>query len=232
MKRILIVAAHPDDEILGCGGYILNQLKFKHQIFVLFISDGVSARFPKSKIHTDSVKKLIIKRKNMANKCSNFLKFKIVDFLDYENLRMQNIDLLDLVKNINSIINRLNPDEVLCNHPGDLNTDHRVTFEATYTALRPFTTTKKYFRFMTYEVVSSTNWSHRYIGSSFKPNFYLDISENINVKKKALDFYKDEMRKYPHTRSWKSILSFHHTRGAEVGLEYAEAYEIIKQISK
>jgi len=232
MKRILIISAHPDDEILGCGGYIINQEALGNKIFVLYLSEGVTARYQKKKIKSSKAISEIKKRKEMAQKCSKYLKFQILDFLDYENLRMHSNDTLDLVKEINNYINICKPDIILCNHPGDLNSDHRVAFEATYTALRPFTIKKKYLEFMTYEVVSSTNWSNKHIGKIFSPNYYLDISKYIKTKKIALDFYKKEMRKYPHTRSWKSILNFHHVRGAEVGIEYAEAYEIIKKITK
>lgn len=232
MKSILIIAAHPDDEILGCCGYILNQNKLGNKVYVLYLSEGVTSRFSKTAFKKNNVINEIIKRKKMAENCAKFLKFQILDFLGYENLRMQKLDILDLVKLINKYINQCKPDIILCNHSGDLNTDHRIAFEATYTALRPFTTKKKYFEFLTYEVVSSTNWSNKHIGKTFSPNYYLDITKYINTKKKALDFYKKEMRSFPHSRSWKSILYLHHTRGAEVGLEYAEAFEVIKKITK
>lgn len=232
MKRIMIVAAHPDDEILGCGGYIINQRSLGNIVNILYLSEGVTARFQNKDMNTPKAISEISKRKEMAIKCSEFLNFQILDFLDYENLRMHSKDTLDLVKIINNYINIYKPDTILCNHSGDLNSDHRVAFEATYTALRPFTIKKKYVEFITYEVVSSTNWSNKHIGKIFSPNYYLDISKYIKTKKLALEFYKKEMRKYPHTRSWKSILNFHHIRGAEVGLEYAEAYEVIKKITK
>lgn len=232
MKRILIISAHPDDEILGCAGYISNHVKLGNKVFVLYLSEGVTARYAKKDLRTKKIITEINNRKNMAERCSKYLKFEICDFLNFENLRMHNLDILDLVKLISKYINHYKPDIILSNHSGDLNSDHRVAFEATYTALRPYTVKKKYFEFMTYEVVSSTNWSNKHIGKLFSPNYYLDISKYINIKKRALEFYKKEMRQYPHSRSWKSILSFHQCRGSEVGLEYAEAFEVIKKISK
>ncbi len=232
MKRILIIAAHPDDEILGCGGYIINQVKLGNEVKVLYLSEGVTARFSKKELKSSKAITDIKIRKKMAESCAKYLKFQIIDFLDHNNLRMQRLDLLDLVKVINKYINKIKPDIILCNHSGDLNTDHRIAFEATFTALRPFTIKKKFFEFLTYEVVSSTNWSNKNIGKKFSPNYYLEITKYIDIKKKALGFYKKEMRDYPHSRSWKSILYHHHTRGAEVGLEYAEAFEVIKTITK
>jgi len=229
MKKILIIAAHPDDEILGCGGYIAKQVHLKNKVFVLYLSEGVSARYSIDD-NSQKIDLEILNRKKMAINVSNFLKFSIVDFLDYKNLRMSNVDILDIVKKISSTIKSIKPDIILTNHSGDLNTDHKVAFEATYTACRPLTLNYNFTKFYTYEVMSSTNWSNLLIGPNFNPNTYIEIKDFINIKKKALKFYNFEMRNFPHPRSWKSILSHHISRGSDVGLEYAEAFSLIKDI--
>ena len=229
MNKILIIAAHPDDEILGCGGYIAKQIKSNNEVSVLYLSEGVSSRYDSNY----SKKKLLIEinnRKKMSINASKFLNFNIINFFDYKNLRMKNIDILDIVKKISDVIKKIQPSIVFTNHPGDLNSDHQVAFEATYTACRPFTYDFIIKKLYTYEVMSSTNWSNELIGPIFKPNTFIDIKKFLNIKKKALAFYSYEMRNFPHSRSWLSINSNHISRGSEVGLEYAEAFNLIKNI--
>ena len=229
MKNILVISAHPDDEVLGCSGYICKQNSLGNKVFVLYLSEGVSSRFVDSTM-TKELKKEINKRKTMAINASKVLKFQIIDFFDLPNLRMENMYLLDLVKKIMSVIQKIRPSVVLTHHPGDLNTDHKVAFEASFTALRPFSYDFKIEKLLTYEVPSSTNWSNSKIGPLFRPNFYLDISKFLDAKKKAFEIYKYEMRKFPHPRSWKSISAHHLNRGGEVGLDFAEAFEIIREL--
>ena len=230
MKSILVRCAHPDDEVLGCSGYIAKQNLLGNKVHVLFLSEGVTSRHSKIKID-DQIKLEINDRKKMAIKASNVLKYEILDFLDYPNLRMQNLDTLDITKKIIYFIKKIKPYTVLTHHPGDLNSDHRVTFEATFTALRPFTHKNMVKNFLTFEVTSSTNWSNEGIGPRFSPNYYLDIKKFLKIKKKAFDCYKFEMRDFPHPRSWQAIMAQHLNRGLEIGLEYAEAYSIIRKIN-
>lgn len=229
MKNILVISAHPDDEVLGCSGYICKQNSLGNKVFVLYLSEGVSSRFTDCNM-TKELKKEINKRKTMAINVSKVLKFQIIDFFDLPNLRMENMYLLDLVKKIMSVIQKIRPSVILTHHPGDLNTDHKVAFEASFTALRPFSYDFKIEKLLTYEVPSSTNWSNSKIGPLFSPNFYLDISKFLDAKKKAFEIYKYEMRKFPHPRSWKSISAHHLNRGSEVGLDFAEAFEIIREL--
>ena len=229
MGNILVISAHPDDEILGCSGFICKQKSDGNRVFVLYLSEGVTSRYDNHTIDK-KIKQEIENRKKMAIQASKILQFKIVEFLDLPNLRMENLHVLDLVKKITKTIKKIRPSIILTHHPGDLNRDHKVAFESTFAALRPFTFDFKINKFLTYEIPSSTNWSNQSIGPKFEPNFYLNVKKYIDKKKLAFDCYKFEMRKFPHPRSWKLILANHMLRGSEVGLEYAEAYMLIKEI--
>lgn len=229
MKNTLVISAHPDDEILGCTGLICKLRTMGYNIYVLYLSEGVTSRY-KDHLLTDKINKEINLRKSMAMNASKILNFEIIDFFDLPNLRMENLEILDIVKKITKVVKKVKPSIILSHHPGDLNTDHKVAFKASFTALRPFTYSFKIKQFMTFEIPSSTNWSHPYIGSIFKPNYYLNIKNYLKIKKRAFDCYKHEMRDFPHPRSWKSIMSGHISRGGEVGYEYAEAYSIVRLI--
>ena len=128
MKNILNIAAHPDDEILGCGGTILKNIKYGNKVNILYISDGVGGRYgdkSNKKIYKD-----ISDRKNMAISASKFAKFKIVDFLGLENLELNKYKHNYINNKIFDILKKIKPNVIYTNHPGDNNIDHRITFEA------------------------------------------------------------------------------------------------------
>ena len=226
MKKILIIAAHPDDEILGCGGTILKNIKLKNKVHVLYISDGVGGRFNKK---FDQKKyNEIIKRKNMAIKASKSAKFKIVDFLGLENLELNKYKHNFINNKIFEILKKIKPDVVFTNHPGDNNIDHQITFESTYTACRP----NNYFNIKelyTYEIPSSTDWASP-TSKQFSPKKFVDITKFYKQKRGLLNYYKKELRKYPHPRSLKNIDALETYRGGICGVEKAEAFDVIRII--
>ena len=145
----------------------------------------------------------IIIRKNMATKASKFAKFKIVDFLGLENLELNKYKHNYINNKIFDVLKRIKPDIVYTNHPGDNNIDHRITFESAYTACRP----NNFFKikeFYTYEIPSSTDWASP-SNIQFLPKKFVDITNFYKKKRTLLNFYKKELRKYPHPRSIKNI---------------------------
>ncbi len=226
MKNILIIAAHPDDEILGCGGTILKNTNLKNKVNVLYISDGVGGRFNDK---SDKKKKYeIIKRKNMAIKASKYAKFKIIDFLGLENLELSRYKHNFINNKIFEVLKKTRPDVIFTNHPGDNNIDHKITFESTFTACRP----NNYFNIKelyTYEVPSSTDWASP-LSKRFIPKKFVDITKFYKKKRKLLNCYRKELRKYPHPRSIKNIDALETYRGGFCGVEKAEAFDVIRII--
>ncbi len=225
MKKILIIAAHPDDEILGCGGTILKNIKLGNKVNVLYISDGVGGRYDDK-----SIKKIqdINERKKMAINASKIAKFKIIDFLGLENLELNKYKHNFINNKIFNVLKLVRPDVIYTNHPGDNNIDHRITFESTYTACRP----NNHFKikeFLTYEVPSSTDWASP-SSTPFLPKKFIDITKFSRMKKKLLNCYKKELRTYPHPRSLKNIDALEIYRGGICGSQKAEAFDIIKII--
>ena len=133
--RVLVVAAHPDDEVLGCGATLAMHVQAGDEVFVLFLSEGVSSRSTPG-IEHDWLPE-IEAREAMAHEAARLLGYQLVKFLRYPNLRMRNMEMLDIVKQVDSVVRDIGPSVIYTHHPGDLNSDHGVAFEATLTACRP-----------------------------------------------------------------------------------------------
>jgi LmbE family N-acetylglucosaminyl deacetylase len=152
-------------------------------------------------------------------------------FLSLPDNRLDSVALLDITQMLEAVIDEVRPDTVYTHHDGDLNIDHRIIFQAVITACRPVpgSTVR---RIYTFETVSSTEWSTEEIGPVFKPNRFVDISDHLQTKQAALKHYSMEMRPFPHARSFEAIEALARLRGSQCGLEAAEAFRTILDISK
>ena len=225
--RVLIVAAHPDDEVLGCGGTIARLVSQGHEVFVLFISEGVSSRgmFPLDNSWNPQIRQ----REVYALNASTVLGFQIVGFLRYPNLRMTGIPILELAKEIETTISKFTPDTIYTHHFGDMNSDHRITYEAVITACRP-KPSMSVRRIYTFEIPSSTEWGQAAGLPVFSANRYVDISNFFPQKMEALRCYAEEMRLPPHPRSTDGVEALARLRGFSVCLPFAEAFSVIREL--
>ena len=219
MKNILIIAAHPDDEILGCGGTIARLNKEGHTIYTLILGEGVTSRDDLRDIKKRE--KNILELKGEAKKANAILGVKEVFFHDFPDNRFDTISFLDIVKAIEKIKNKIKADIIFTHYEKDLNIDHQITYKAVITATRPIKgeTVKEIYSF---EIPSSTEWSYPL---SFSPNVFYNISETMDIKLKALEEYKTELREYPHPRSLEGVKLTAKNWGMKVGLNYAEAFK-------
>ena len=217
MKSILVVAAHPDDEVLGCGGYIANQVWSGDEVFVTFLSDGVTSRQGNLGLQE------IESRRNAARLASKVLGASDVSFGDFPDNKLDAVPLLEIIKSIEAVVERVRPQIVLTHFGGDLNIDHRIVNQAVLTACRP-TVDQVVKQIMFFEVSSSTEWQVPTEGQAFVPNWFEDISQTLELKVKALLMYEHELREWPHPRSVKAIEHLAHWRGASCGVDAAEAF--------
>ena len=226
MKKIMLIAAHPDDELLGCGGTLLYYKNKGYQIKIIFLSDGESSRDISSK----KTQILIKKREGQAIKISKLCKFKQPTFARFLDNKLDAIPLIKIVKFIEREIKIFKPNIIITHNEDDLNIDHKTVFKATITATRPSSKTfvKSIFCF---ETPSSTENNFSKIKVSFNPNLYFDISKFINKKISMLKLYKQELRLYPHARSLEGIKVLAKYRGTQIGVKYAEAFNIIRQLN-
>ncbi len=226
-SRILVVAAHPDDEVLGCGGTIARHADAGDQVQVLILAEGATSRQRQRDrglvIHELSV------LAQAAHKAGAILGAAGVELLDLPDNRLDSMDRLDLIKQIEGCIDRHQPQMVYVHHAGDVNVDHRRLHEAVVTACRP-TPNYPVRRLLSFEVPSSTEWQPPGSAPSFQPNWFVDISAQWPRKREALEAYASEMRPWPHARSIRALEHLARWRGSQVGVEAAEAFSLLRQL--
>jgi len=226
MKKILVVVAHPDDEILGCGASLLKHSAKGAKITTIILTDGVTSRFTKK---TSVSKKQISKRILSANRAHKYLKNSKVIFFDFPDQKLDTVPLLDIVKKIENVIKKFKPSIIYTHHHGDLNLDHRIANNATLTACRPLPNFKVK-QIFTFEVLSSTEWQAQGKDLNFIPNYFNDVTNFLSKKIQILKKYKNEMRKWPHSRSFENVKFLAKSRGSMVGCDAAEAFNLVRSI--
>lgn len=212
---MLVVASHPDDEVLGVGGTILNYSTRGHAVDVLFLSSGVGSR--------DTEREDQLSRISSARTALKLLGCRETIHGDFPDNAFDSVGILKIAKFIESQIERLKPKVIFTNFHGDLNVDHRITAEATLIAARPKPDSyvnELYF----YEVLSSTGW--KFGSELFRPNYFSDISLTIDKKILALNAYGVEIDASPNARSLESVRALAQTRGNFIGVDFAEAFEV------
>lgn len=223
-KRILVVAAHPDDEILGCGGTIAKLIREGHEAHALILGEGVTSRDDK-RMPQERKAELAQLKKHVA-KAGEIIGFRTVTVKDLPDNRFDSVALLDVVKMVDKVKHELKPSIIFTHYVNDLNIDHGVTYRAVITAARPIAgeTVKEIYAF---ETVSSTEWMYPL---AFSPDVFVDVSETIQLKLKALKEYKVEMKDSTHPRSIEGVELVAKVWGKRTGLKYAEAFKAVRII--
>jgi LmbE family N-acetylglucosaminyl deacetylase len=226
MKSILILSAHPDDEVLGCGGTIAKLAADGVIVHVAFLADGVFSR----ESGQQKQQKELNDRRVASQQACDILGVKSVSFGDFPDNKMDVSPLLDIVKAVEKLISKHQPDTLFTHHCGDVNIDHRRIHEAVVVACRPQNghPVKK---LLTFEVASSTEWQLPHSAPAFLPNYFVDISTTLDKKMAALNSYAEELRPWPHPRSLQAVAHLAHWRGATVGVEAAEAFMLGRQLA-
>ena len=231
MKKILVVAAHPDDEVLGCGGTIARHREENDEVHVVLMADGVTSRTynPENKqLRSEELKlnkEAIIKRQNEACKANQILgvEQKNIHFLNFPDQRLDSVPLLDLIKGIEKIKKIVHPEIIYTHFFNDLNLDHYLTVRATVTAFRSVLGAK-YFMIYHFEAPETTSLSILHGAAPFRPNHFVNISKTLEKKIQALQAYESEKRDYPDLRSVEYIRKHARKRNKGSGSEYAEAF--------
>jgi len=212
---VLILAAHPDDEVLGCGGVIQKHKKEDSIVYVCIITDGSSTQYKGS----SKITKKKYKECEIANK---ILGVNEVVYLNFPDMRLDTIPHFKLNLKIEEIINKIKPNILYTHSSVDVNKDHFLINQSTMVVIRPG---KQYLKEVyEYEVLSSTEWQRNF---AFVPNTFIDISAFIKTKIESFKEYKTEIRDYPHSRSLEGIEILASYRGLQAGYKYAEAFKLV-----
>ena len=226
-NKVLVVAAHPDDEVLGCGGTIARHADEGEEVHVLIVAEGATSRLQ----HRDrtQVKNELLSLAKAAEIAGSILGAASVNLLNLPDNRLDSLDRLDLIKTIEEHLNDYMPQIVYLHHAGDVNIDHRRLHEAVVTACRP-TPNQPVRQLLSFEVASSTEWQPPGSALTFQPNWFVDISAQWKRKREALLAYSSEMRAWPHSRSLEAVEHLARWRGSQVGVEAAEAFTLLRQL--
>jgi LmbE family N-acetylglucosaminyl deacetylase len=228
-NKLAIIVAHPDDEILGCGGTIAQHIRNGDEVHVLIMAEGVTSRDPQRdrSAHVAQLSSLA----KAAHNANQILGTTSLTLKDLPDNRMDSLDSLDVIKIIEEFIQTHAPTIVYTHHTGDVNIDHRRIHEAVVTACRPFPG-QPISTLLFFEIASSTEWQPPVSAPVFSPNWFVDISETLDFKLKALRAYQSEMRPWPHSRSVEALEHLAKWRGATIGVCAAEAFILGRNILK
>ncbi|KEK18792.1 GlcNAc-PI de-N-acetylase [Bacillus manliponensis] len=214
-ESILVIGAHPDDELLGAGGTLRRLVEDGYRVISVITALG-----RKEEAHHIQ---------QLSERANKVIGIDEVIFLKHTNLELELLPLHKLTKEIEQLIQTYNPSKIFTHHYGDVNKDHLVTFEAVLTATRPLPN-RKPIELITFETVSSSEWNVQTNEKTFKPNYFVNVTNQMDVKIEALKHYDVEMRDFPHPRSYEGVRYLGSVRGMTIGVQYAEAFELIRRI--
>jgi LmbE family N-acetylglucosaminyl deacetylase len=229
LNSVLIIAAHPDDEVLGCGGTIAKFVSNGTKVDVLIVATGATGRLKSTELDQSELD-ILLELKEDSKKANEILGVNKVTFLDYPDNRLDTVSKMDLALDIKNHIQKIKPDAVFTHHFGDYNWDHQIVFDTTLMAARANTGDFIPNYVLSYEVLSSTERSFQSPQHIFTPNIYIDIEKQLNKKIEALKCYKTELNAYPHPRSPEVVKTLADKRGVEVSLKQAECFQLIRGI--
>ena len=212
--KILVIAPHPDDEVLGCGGTLKKLADSGNEIHLVIVTKGYTP---------DWSEKMIKTRPDKVKKAAELLGISEISFLNFPTAKIDLVGLKELSDKLTSIGRRFKPDRVFIPFWGDLHQDHQLISKASLIAFRPM---NSFVEVLAYETPSETEWGIL----PFKPNLYSDISGVLDVKLEAMKVYDDELKKAPHPRSLETIESLAKKRGSEINRNCAEAFVLVRML--
>lgn len=223
---ILVVAADPDDEALGAGGPIARRAAEGADVHIRILGEGVTARYEDPE---DAPAEELDELHTASNEAGEVLGATSHRILGLPDNRFDAVRLLDIIKQVESVIAEVEPTIVLTQHGGDLNVDHQRTFRAVLTATRP-QPGHPVEEVGAFEVPSSTEWAFDALDPDFEPDTFVDVTDTIETRIEALKVYEQETREAPHPRSPESQRTIARRWGSVVGLEAVEAFQTVRRI--
>jgi LmbE family N-acetylglucosaminyl deacetylase len=223
---LLVVVAHPDDEVLGCGATIARLTQEGHEVYIAILGEGITSRYQQREQADRSLVEALHAR---GRQVAELLGVRDLFLYNLPDNRFDTVALLDVVKIIEELIERLKPEVIYTHHGGDLNIDHMVTHRAVLTATRPVTD-QPVQEIYAFEVPSSTEWTFGQFQPAFRPNVFMDISDTLEAKVQAMALYESEVRPFPHPTSSVALRASARRWGSMAGVEAAEAFELIRAI--
>lgn len=224
--NVLVLAAHPDDEVLGCGGTVAKLSSEGHEVHFAILGEGITSRY-RERSAADG--QLLEALHAHSRKAGEILGVRSVQLKDLPDNRFDTVPLLEIVKIIENLVEQIQPEVVFTQHGGDLNIDHERIFRATLTATRPMQGCPVRAVYA-YEVPSSTDWAFGQFSPALSGHLFFDISETLEKKIAAMQCYESEARDFPHPRSPEALRAVARRWGSVTGSNAAEAFSVIREL--
>jgi len=226
LGRVLVIAAHPDDEVLGCGGTMARLRANGHDVKIAILGEGVTSRYRTRKEADPS---LLSNLREHSRRAADVLGVKDLFLYDLPDNRFDTLPMLDVTKIVEELVREHAPNTIFTHGCADLNVDHHVTHRAVLTATRPIEgqCVRNLYAF---EIPSSTDWSFHRLVPSFEPNTFFNIESTIDTKKRAMACYTTEVQDFPHPRSLEGLEVVARRWGTVVGCRAAEAFELVRSV--
>ncbi len=225
-RSVLVVAAHPDDEILGCGGTAARLIQEGREVYFAILGEGITSRHA-TREGADAKSLSLLHRHAQA--AASVIGVKDVFLYKLPDNRLDSVPLLDVVKIVEEVLDKLKPEVVYTHHPGDLNVDHGVIHRAVLTATRPMIG-QSVREIYSFEVPSSTEWAFGSLQPAFRPNVFVDVTATLDTKIAAMACYETESREFPHPRSPDALRAIARRWGSVAGCHAAEAFELVRSV--
>ena len=221
--KVVVISAHPDDEIIGCGGTLLKHKANGDELFWIIITNVFESEgFSKQRVES---------RHQEIEKVKTMVGFSNVHKLDYPTMSLDSSSINKMIPQISDLFNEIKPEVIYVMNRSDAHSDHRVTFDAVVACTKSF----RYpfiKRVLMYECISETEFAPALPERVFQPNYFVDVTTHFNKKIEIMKVYESELGEHPFPRSIRNIEALATFRGASVGVEYAEAFQLIKFIDK
>lgn len=220
MEKVLVIAPHPDDEVIGIGGTIRKHVELGNEVYVCIVCRGKEPLFRETDVEQCRIE---------TKDCHNILGVKERFYLDFPSVMLEKEDRYKINDAIYSVIKKVQPMEVYIPHIGDMQKDHQIVVECAMVALRP-KYTPKVNRIYAYETLSETGWNIPNVQNEFIPNVYVDITTQLKTKLRAIECYKSQLSEFPNSRSLEAVEALAKYRGALIHVGAAEAFMLIRCI--
>lgn len=219
--RVAVIAAHPDDELLGAGGTLARHVRDGDEVHAIVVADGAGSRYPAELIST---------LEKQANRAAEVIGFTSLQFLSLHDQRLDTVPLIELTQRLEGVLDEIGPGTVYTHFPEDVNDDHRVVARCAWTACRPYARPGLR-KFAVFETPSSTEWAWPMPGTDFRPNLFTDVTDTLDVKIAAMECYASELRDYPHPRSSRALREHAAYWGSRIGRLAAEPFVVLREIT-
>jgi LmbE family N-acetylglucosaminyl deacetylase len=224
--RVLVVAAHPDDEVLGCGATLARLAREGDEVHIAIMGEGVTSRHVE---RAQAAPEQLARLHEQARAAATEIGAKEVIFYKLPDNRLDTVPMLELVKLVEGLVENLGPEIIYTHHPGDLNIDHGLVHRAVLTATRPMAG-QPVREIYAFEVPSSTEWAFQRLEPTFRPNVFVEVTSTLENKITAMSCYEAEYRKFPHPRSAEALRAIAARWGSVAGCQAAEAFELIRSV--